>query len=210
MGIELSVWRIHRRIGMSGGLLSNALLRETGRTLTPDGWRACCRTARGGLHAACRLASARCPVRAELLAGLTSAACRGRSPPAARIETPAPALACSGLPDGDPDGHPRQVGYAKPDPDLFLAAAGAARRRDPRHASSSATASGTCSPPGAPAPSGSACCRAATAGMSSSTRRVPRLRGPGRPARHLDRRAAPVETLLLVHCECGHYADPST
>ena len=32
-GIELSVWRIHRRIGMSGGLLTRALLRETGRAL---------------------------------------------------------------------------------------------------------------------------------------------------------------------------------
>src|SRR6516225_6969856 len=29
-GIELSVWRIHRRIGMSGGLMVNAILRETG------------------------------------------------------------------------------------------------------------------------------------------------------------------------------------
>ncbi len=29
-GIELAVWRIHRRVGMSGGLLANALLRETG------------------------------------------------------------------------------------------------------------------------------------------------------------------------------------
>ena len=28
-GIELSVWRIHRKIGMSGGLLTNLLLRET-------------------------------------------------------------------------------------------------------------------------------------------------------------------------------------
>src|SRR5438132_9439897 len=33
-GIELAVWRIHRRIGMSGGLLVNALLRETGRRMT--------------------------------------------------------------------------------------------------------------------------------------------------------------------------------
>ena len=33
-GIELSVWRIHRRIGMSGGLFVNALLRETGHQLT--------------------------------------------------------------------------------------------------------------------------------------------------------------------------------
>lgn len=33
-GIELSVWRIHRKIGMSGGLFTNALLRETGRDVT--------------------------------------------------------------------------------------------------------------------------------------------------------------------------------
>jgi beta-phosphoglucomutase-like phosphatase (HAD superfamily) len=29
---DLSVWRIHRRIGMSGGLFISALLRETGRS----------------------------------------------------------------------------------------------------------------------------------------------------------------------------------
>jgi HAD superfamily hydrolase (TIGR01509 family) len=34
-GIELAVWRIHRRIGMSGGLFANALLRETGRDVSP-------------------------------------------------------------------------------------------------------------------------------------------------------------------------------
>ena len=33
-GMELSVWRIHRRIGMSGGLFVNALLRETGKQLS--------------------------------------------------------------------------------------------------------------------------------------------------------------------------------
>jgi len=35
-GIRLSVWRIHRRIGMSGGLFVNALLRETGREIAGD------------------------------------------------------------------------------------------------------------------------------------------------------------------------------
>ena len=35
-GIELSVWKIHRRIGMSGGLFVNALLRETKKELTPE------------------------------------------------------------------------------------------------------------------------------------------------------------------------------
>src|SRR5829696_6958903 len=31
VGIQLAVWRIHRRIGMSGGLFAGGLLRETGR-----------------------------------------------------------------------------------------------------------------------------------------------------------------------------------
>ena len=33
-GIELPVWRIHRQIGMSGGLMLNALSRETGRPVS--------------------------------------------------------------------------------------------------------------------------------------------------------------------------------
>ena len=36
IGIDLSVWRIHRRIGMSGGLFVHALLRETGRSLSSE------------------------------------------------------------------------------------------------------------------------------------------------------------------------------
>ena len=36
MGIDLSVWRIHRRIGMSGGLFVSALLRETGLSLSRE------------------------------------------------------------------------------------------------------------------------------------------------------------------------------
>ena len=35
-GIELSVWRIHRRIGMSGGLFVGALLRETGQPVDAE------------------------------------------------------------------------------------------------------------------------------------------------------------------------------
>jgi len=35
-GVELSVWRIHRKIGMSGGLFMNALMRETGRAFTAE------------------------------------------------------------------------------------------------------------------------------------------------------------------------------
>src|ERR1700749_437724 len=36
IGIDLSVWRIHRRIGMSGGLFVSALLREPGLTLSRE------------------------------------------------------------------------------------------------------------------------------------------------------------------------------
>src|SRR3954467_3301770 len=32
-GVELSNWRIHRRVGMSGGLVVNAFARETGHPL---------------------------------------------------------------------------------------------------------------------------------------------------------------------------------
>src|ERR1700758_1650384 len=35
-GIELSVWRIHRKIGMSGGLFTNQLLRETGGDMSAE------------------------------------------------------------------------------------------------------------------------------------------------------------------------------
>jgi HAD superfamily hydrolase (TIGR01509 family) len=35
-GIELAVWRIHRQIGMSGGLFVNALFREIGRDVSPE------------------------------------------------------------------------------------------------------------------------------------------------------------------------------
>ena len=36
LGVSLGVWRIHRRIGMSGGLLVQALSREIGQRLTPE------------------------------------------------------------------------------------------------------------------------------------------------------------------------------
>ena len=36
VGIELAVWTIHRRIGMSGGLMANAILRETGHVVSTE------------------------------------------------------------------------------------------------------------------------------------------------------------------------------
>ena len=35
-GVEVSVWRLHRRIGMSGGLFTKALARETGLDLSEE------------------------------------------------------------------------------------------------------------------------------------------------------------------------------
>jgi len=35
-GIALPVWRIHRRISMSGGLFTNVLLRETGVDISAE------------------------------------------------------------------------------------------------------------------------------------------------------------------------------
>src|SRR5919109_5463398 len=36
VGVSLPVWKLHRRIGMSGGLFVNALLRELGTTLDQE------------------------------------------------------------------------------------------------------------------------------------------------------------------------------
>src|SRR5512139_2000303 len=35
-GVEVSVWRLHRKIGMSGGLFTKALARETRREFGPE------------------------------------------------------------------------------------------------------------------------------------------------------------------------------
>ncbi len=41
VGIELAVWRIHRQIGMSGGLFVSALVRETGQQISGSSARWC-------------------------------------------------------------------------------------------------------------------------------------------------------------------------
>src|ERR1700735_2855653 len=35
-GMPIDAWRIHRRIGMSGGLFTRAIAREVGRELSPE------------------------------------------------------------------------------------------------------------------------------------------------------------------------------
>ena len=60
LDIDLSVWRIHRRIGMSGGLFVSALLRETGRTLS-EADIAMLQQAHGEEYLAQAARSGRCP-----------------------------------------------------------------------------------------------------------------------------------------------------
>lgn len=121
-GIELSVWRIHRKIGMSGGLFANQLLREIGRPVTPEE-----RVRLQQLHARAyaRLASQVRPLPGarELLATLSALGVPWAVATSGRRETAQPALETLGVPEGVPIVTRDQVRHAKPDPDLFLAAA---------------------------------------------------------------------------------------
>ncbi len=122
-GIELSVWRIHRKIGMSGGLFTNQLLRETGVGISEERID---RLRRVHAEAYRRHAAGIRPLPGarELLATLTDAGIKWAIATSARMETAAHNLKALGV---DPSVVPvitrDLVKYAKPDPDLFLAAA---------------------------------------------------------------------------------------
>ena len=122
-GIHLSVWRIHRRIGMSGGLFTNMLLRETGLEISPERVERLRR-----LHAQ---AYARhhhevrpLPGARRLLDYLTESRIPWAIATSGRMETAKFNLDALGV---DPAVVPvvtrDQVKHGKPDPDLFLEAA---------------------------------------------------------------------------------------
>ncbi|HEX5484193.1 MAG TPA: HAD family hydrolase [Terriglobia bacterium] len=121
-GIELAVWRIHRRIGMSGGLFVNALLRETGRPINAEE-----ASRLQALHAEAyqrRVDDVRpLPGARELLALLARLRVAYAIATSGRLETARRPLETLGIPEGVPIITRDQVEYAKPDPDLFLAAA---------------------------------------------------------------------------------------
>ncbi|GAA3751357.1 HAD superfamily hydrolase (TIGR01509 family) [Spinactinospora alkalitolerans] len=122
MNIDLSVWRIHRRIGMSGGLFVSALMRETGVELTPEQVRQVQRAhAREYLkqHDSVRPL----PGASELLHTLTDRGIKWAIATSGRRETAGAALALLGLPEDTPMITRDLVRHAKPDPDLFMAAA---------------------------------------------------------------------------------------
>ena len=122
-GIALSVWRIHRKIGMSGGLFTNILLRETGQSISPE------RVERlRQLHAAAYHTQAAqvqpLPGARELLEYLRQNGIPCAIATSGRMETARVNIEALGV---DPSQMPvvtrDQVKYAKPDPDLFVTAA---------------------------------------------------------------------------------------
>jgi HAD superfamily hydrolase (TIGR01549 family) len=122
-GIDLSVWRIHRKIGMSGGLFTNMLLRETGLALDQQRIERLQR-----LHTeAYKRNSANVrplPGAHALLTSLTNAEIPWAIATSGRLETAGPALETLGVDLSRIAVVTRdQVKYAKPEPDLFLTAA---------------------------------------------------------------------------------------
>jgi len=114
-GIELAVWRIHRRIGMSGGLLTNALLRETRRPVTAADAQRLQKLhaqAYARLHKQVRpLPGAR-----DLLKRLSRLGVPYAIATSGRIESASSALKMLRLPPGVPVVTRDQVQRAKPDP----------------------------------------------------------------------------------------------
>lgn len=122
-GIDVSVWRLHRRIGMSGGLFTRALARETGLELDDDTVRRL-RERHAANYNARSQTTRPLPGARALLQHLTDNGIPWAIATSGRMATAGPVLRILGV---DPDKVPvitrDQVRYAKPDPDLFLAAA---------------------------------------------------------------------------------------
>jgi HAD superfamily hydrolase (TIGR01549 family) len=121
-GIELAVWRIHRRVGMSGGLFINALLRETGHRLTIE---QIARLQHLHTEAFARHAGQIRPLPGakDLLTFLSSAGIPWAIATSGRLESARFALEALSIAPSTPVVTRDEVRHAKPDPDLFVAAA---------------------------------------------------------------------------------------
>ena len=121
-GIQLAVWRIHRRIGMSGGLFAGALLRETGRPVD-----AAMVTQLQRSHAEAyrrRAAGVRLlPGARQLLAHLSDLKVPWAVATSGLRTAARPTLEVLEVPADVPVVTRDEVAHAKPDPDLLLAAA---------------------------------------------------------------------------------------
>ena len=121
-GIHLAVWRIHRQIGMSGGLFVNALARETGHAVSTE---AAERIHQVHSEAFKRYASQvrALPGAQDLLSYLTKAGVPWAIATSGRYESARLSLDMLGVGEDVPIITRDMVRHAKPDPDLFLAAA---------------------------------------------------------------------------------------
>ncbi len=122
VGINLPVWKIHRRIGMSGGLFVNALSRELDTELDPETLAML-----PGLHADAYVRQfdtvRPLPGAVELLSTLTERGVRWAIATSGADRYARLSLDLLELPADIPLVTRDQVRYAKPDPDLFLTAA---------------------------------------------------------------------------------------
>ncbi len=121
-GIELAVWRIHRQIGMSGGLMLSAFLREIGRVLSPEEIERIQRTHTEAYRR--QAASLRVlPGTLELLTELSDRGVPYAVATSGRLQSAQPTLKLLTLSQDVPVVTRDDVRHAKPDPDLFVAAA---------------------------------------------------------------------------------------
>jgi HAD superfamily hydrolase (TIGR01509 family) len=121
-GLPIEGWRIHRRIGMSGGLFARAVAREVGRPLSPEETEAV-QQRHGEIFRSLLPERHPLPGAIKLLATLREygvphgIATSGRRP---EIDASLEAL---GVPPETPVVERGDVQRAKPEPDLFLACA---------------------------------------------------------------------------------------
>jgi HAD superfamily hydrolase (TIGR01549 family) len=122
VGIDLAVWRIHRRVGMSGGLLANALLRETGQEVTADQAERLTRL-HGQAYARRSNDIRPLPGAKDLLRFLTEVGAPWAIATSGQKDSARRSLDLLEVPPNVQVVMRDEVARAKPDPDLFLAAA---------------------------------------------------------------------------------------
>jgi HAD superfamily hydrolase (TIGR01549 family) len=121
-GLAVDGWRIHRRIGMSGGLFLQALTRELGHSLTELQVERLRKS--HAEHLLSKMDQIRpLPGAPELLARLSAMHVPWAIATSGSDITARGTLALLEIPEGTPIVTRDQVAYAKPNPDLFMVAA---------------------------------------------------------------------------------------
>lgn len=120
--LDVPTWQIHRRIGMSGGLLANEVTRQTGSRLTAAQQKT---VEQGHAKAFARRSDEITPTfgAIELLHGLGDLGVPWAIASSSTLEDAKPSLALLDLPKDAIVITSDDISAAKPDPGLFLAAA---------------------------------------------------------------------------------------